>query len=401
VTSAALPETGVDRITFGSTTLSPDVKDAVTDVLSSGWLTTGPRVVEFEREIAAFVGAPHGVAVASCTAAIELALRALHLPEGAKVLTSANTFCGAVNAIVHAGARPVLADVDPETLMPNVETTAAAAKAAGGVDAMVALHFAGFPAPVRELAAAANVPMTSVIEDAAHALGTSVEDERVGSISAATCFSFYATKNLPIGEGGMITTADEELADFVRRTRLHGMSKDAWKRYLPGASWRYTVEEIGLKANMTDIQAAIGRAQLGSFPAWQRRRAEIADLYDTRLEGVPGLRLPARPQTGRHAWHIYVVRIEPAFGLDRDTVIARLADAGIDCSVHFIPIHHLSHYRRLLAEPTKLACIDAVSEEFLSLPFHQGLEDSAVHRVCDAIRSVQRSSHLAGVATRA
>lgn len=399
MSTASIPKAEPKRIPFASTTISPEVKDAVTNVLSSGWLTTGPQVAEFEREIAEFVGAPHAVAVASCTSAIELALRALHLPKGAKVLTSANTFCGAVNAIVHAGLHPVLADVDPETLMPNGETVGAATSRAGGIDALVVLHFAGYPAPVREMAAAAGLPMTRVIEDAAHALGTSMGDEPVGSISSASCFSFYATKNLPIGEGGMITTADEALADSVRRTRLHGMSKDAWKRYLPGASWRYSVDEIGLKANMTDIQAAIGRAQLGHFPGWQRRRSELADRYDAALRELPGLRLPARPREGRHAWHLYVVRVGAGFGADRDTLIARLAEAGIDCSVHFIPIHHLSYYRRILGkDATGLRAIDSVSEEFVSLPLHQGLEDSAVDRVCEAIWTIYRSNHLARAA---
>src|SRR3954462_14461228 len=164
------------RIPFGSTTLSPDVDQAVSQVLRSGWLTTGPQVAGFEKDIAAFVGAPHAVAVSSCTAAIELAIRALRLPPGAKVLTSANTFCGAVNAIVHAGARPVLADVDADTLMPNVRTVAEAARAADGVDGMVVLHFAGYPAAVRDLADAAGLPMTRVVEDAAHALGAIADD---------------------------------------------------------------------------------------------------------------------------------------------------------------------------------------------------------------------------------
>ena len=393
------------RITFGSTTLSPRAIDAVVEVLSSGWLTTGPQVADFETDIASFVGARHAVAVSSCTAAIELALRALRLTPGAKVLTSANTFCGAVNAIVHAGGWPVLADVDPRTLMPSPETVAAAARRAGGVDAMVVLHFAGYPAPVEELATAAGLPLTRVIEDAAHALGASVGNRSIGSISAATCFSFYATKNLPIGEGGMVTTDDDDVADFVRRTRLHGMSRDAWKRYLPGSGWRYSVEDIGMKANMTDVQAAIGRAQLVEFPRWQRRRAELADRYDDVLGGLDGLVLPARPPEGNHAWHLYVVRAREGFGIDRDAAVASLAEAGVDCSVHFIPIHHLASYRGLVAETSSdLPTLEAAFPTYFSLPLHQGLDDAAIDRVGDALwsahRAVDRSSGSSGHSER-
>src|SRR6266498_2073832 len=263
---------GVARIPFAVAEIAPDAREAAARVLASGWVTTGPEVHAFEREFADRLGARHAVAVSSCTAAIELALRGLDLPPGSKVLTSVLTFCGAVHAITHAGHRPVFADVDGETLMPGLAETAAAAERAGGVDAMLVLHFAGAPAPVAALAAAAGLPIDRVVEDAAHALGTTVGDAEVGTISRATCFSFYATKNLPIGEGGMITTADPDLAASVRRARLHGMSADAWQRYLPGGSWRYTVDEAGLKANPTDLQAAIGRAQLRHLAGWQRRR---------------------------------------------------------------------------------------------------------------------------------
>jgi perosamine synthetase len=374
-------------IPFARSTVAPEGVEDVARVLRSGWLTTGPEVAAFERELAAYVGAPSGIAVASCTAAIELALRALHLRPGAKVLTSTMTFCGAVNAIVHAGLQPVLVDVNPDTLMPDAATTADATRRAGGVDAMVALHFAGYPAPVHEMTEAAGLPLERVVEDAAHALGTAVGEQPVGTVSAATCFSFYATKNLPIGEGGMVTTADPAIEEHVRRARLHGMSRDAWKRYTPGAGWRYEVDIAGLKANMTDVQAAIGRAHLRRFDAWQVRRAALADRYERRLSEVPGIRPAARPARGRHAWHIYVIRIEPSFGLDRDALSAALAERGIGCSVHFIPTHHHSHYRRLLGADSAahLPVADAAFEQILSLPLHQHLDELDVDRVCAEI----------------
>lgn len=391
------------RIPFAKAEISGEARDGAARVLASGWITTGPEVVEFEREFAQLVEATHAVAVSSCTAGIEISLRALGLRTGAKVLTSTMTFCGAVHAIVHAGLHPILVDVNPDTLMPDAETVAAAVRASGPVDAMVVVHFAGAPAPVEEMAAAAGIPLARVIEDAAHAIGTRVGDRWVGSISAATCFSFYATKNLPIGEGGMITTADPDLADRARQIRLHGMSGDAWKRYLPGSSWRYQVDVAGIKANMTDVQAAIGRGQLKQFERWQERRVEVARAYDQRLSGINGLRTPSWPERGVHAWHLYVIRVEPDFGIDRDTFIRLLSERGVDCSVHFIPLHHQPYFQRMLANDVNQSfpVADAVFPTIVSLPFYPGLTDGMLDQVCeeiDGIRPAANSSrrpHLA------
>ena len=378
-----------DRIAFTAVEITPEARAAADAVLASGWVTTGPEVTAFEREFATWVGAEHAVAVSSCTAAIQLALRALQLPPGAKVLSPVMTFCGAVHAIVQAGLTPVLADVDPDTLMPDASSIAAAVARTGGVDAMVALHFAGAPAPVAELAAAAGLPLERVVEDAAHGLGTWVGGRQVGTISAATCFSFYATKNLPIGEGGMLTTADPAVADFVRRARLHGMSRDAWMRYLPGGAWRYAVEVDGLKANMTDLQAAIGRAQLRHLERWQRRRAELAAGYERGLAGIPGLRTPAVPADGRHAWHLYVIALDPAMGWERDTFIEALSDRGIDCSVHFIPLHHQPYFSGLLgAGASRFPGADRAFDGIVSLPLHPRLHDHDIDRICAEIASL-------------
>ena len=324
------PRPAAAHIPFARSEVAPEAIDDVARVLGSGWLTTGPEVAGFEGDFADFVGARHAVAVASCTTALELSLRALGLPAGAKVLTSTMTFCGAVHAIVHAGLRPVLVDVSPETLMPDVATTAAAVRREGPVDAMVVLHFAGYPAPVAALAEAAGLPLERVVEDAAHALGSLVGHRHVGTISAATCFSFYATKNLPIGEGGMVTTDDPAIESYVRRARLHGMSRDAWKRYTPGAGWRYAVDVAGLKANMTDVQAAIGRAHLRRFPEWQAHRAQLVARYDEGLQDVVRIRPAPRPATSRHAWHLFVIHgSRRGAGIDHDALSAELAARGI------------------------------------------------------------------------
>ncbi|MDQ3620045.1 MAG: DegT/DnrJ/EryC1/StrS family aminotransferase [Actinomycetota bacterium] len=389
-------ETSLRKVPLTKTEISPEAIAAVAEVLASGWVTTGPQVQQFESEFGAYVDAEHAIAVSSCTAALELSLRALKLPKGTRVLTSTMTFCGAVNAIIHAGLEPVLVDVDPETCMPDARTTAAAVRRSGHPHAMIVTHFAGHPAPVEELALAAGLPLERVIEDAAHGLATFVGDRPVGSISAATCFSFYASKNLPIGEGGMITTSDPKIAEFVRMARLHGMSRDAWKRYMPGSGWRYDVQTVGLKANMTDIQAAIGRSQLLHLDRWQERRRDIAERYHRGLSAIDGLSLPPLPLSGRHAWHLYVVKIEKGFGLDRDGFIAALSDVGVGCSVHFIPVHQLTSFQRALTSHPEgsLARADGVFEQIVSLPMHQGLSDEDVDYVIHQISQLRNGDTI-------
>ena len=378
------------NVPFARTEISDEAQQAAVRVLASGWVTSGPETILFEQELADWLGVPLVVAVSSCTAALELALRALNLPAGAPVLTPTLTFCGAVHAIIHAGLRPVLIDLDEQTLTVAPEGVAIAARS--GAAAMVVQHMAGYPIDVAPLAEAAGLPFDRVIEDAAHGLGATVNGRSAGCLSAAGCFSFYATKNLPIGEGGAVATADAALAARVSRMRLHGMSHDAWKRYRPGGSWRYSVEDVGLKANFTDLQAAIGRAQLGKLEAWQRRRDEIAAAYDAMLEGREGIGLPPRPEHNRHAWHLYVIRVRPPFSVARDALVDALADNGVGSSVHFIPVHHQPYFRWLLGADAcdRLPVADRVFPELLSLPMHPGVADADIEYVCDVLSRLDR-----------
>jgi dTDP-4-amino-4,6-dideoxygalactose transaminase len=362
---------------------TPEARQAALRVLDSGWVTTGQECAAFETELAAYLGQPHVVTVASCTHALELSLRALRLDPGAAVLTPSLTFSGAVAAIVHAGYRPALVDVNPQILVPDEETTAAAAARVGRPAAMVVCDLGGYPADAAALADAAGLPTDRVVVDAAHGPGGAVGRAEQPRAPYATCLSFYATKNLPIGEGGAVATYDPELADRLHSARLHGLSRDAWRRHLPGGSWRYDVAEIGVKANLTDLQAAIGRAQLAALNGWHARRGELVARYDTAFaelvfDGV--LRLPYRPAS--HAWHLYQLRVP-----GRDKLITRLAEEGIGTSVHFVPVHQLTAYRRLLG-PDECATVpltDAVAEELLSLPLYPGLADDQVDRVADQV----------------
>lgn len=369
-----------------------EAHEAVARVLESGWATAGPQTLAFENEFAAWLGAREAVAVSSCTAAIELALRALRLPRGAPVLTPTLTFCGAVHAIVHSGLQPVLLDADEQTLTVDPATVAAAAERVRP-KAMVVQHMAGYPVAVPPLAEAAGLPPARIVEDAAHGLGAAPAGGAVGSASAAACFSFYATKNLPIGEGGALTTTDHELANVLRKMRQHGMSRDAWRRYSPGAGWRYDVTVDGLKANFTDLQAAIGRAQLTYLSGWQRRRAELAARYDRALSTVAGVILPPRPTGGRHAWHLYPIRVTGQYRLGRDALAEALRSRGVGTSVHFIPVHHFAYFRALLGAQGcgPLPVADRVFAQLLSLPLHPGLTDGDVDYVCGQIADLGRT----------
>jgi dTDP-4-amino-4,6-dideoxygalactose transaminase len=353
-------------------------KSAARRVLDSGWVTTGPETQRFETELAEYLGRPYVVAVSSCTHALELSLRALRLPAGSAVLTPSLTFCGAIAAIVHAGYRPVLVDVDRDTMVTDSETVTAAVRQAGPADAMVVCDLGGYPVDHVALADAAGLPYDRVVVDAAHGPGGAIGRAAPATAPFATCLSFYATKNLPIGEGGAVATDDGEFATWLRSARLHGMSRDAWRRYLPGGSWRYDVREIGHKANMTDLQAAIGRAQLAALPEWQETRAELVKRYDDELGSLfdDGLaRIPYRPLG--HSFHLYQIRVPR-----RDQVIEILGAQGIGTSVHFIPAHRLSGFARLLGDQCRSVPVtDEVAGELLSLPLYPGLTDADVRSV--------------------
>jgi dTDP-4-amino-4,6-dideoxygalactose transaminase len=371
----------ITGVPFAQPSYAPGAREAALRVIDSGWTTTGAECAAFEEEFAAYLGVDHVVVMSSCTQALELSLRALRLPPGAAVLTPSLTFCGAVGAIVHAGLRPVLVDVDEDSLVPDERAVAAAVRRVGKVHAMVVCHLGGYPVDINRLAGAAGLSRHRIVEDAAHGPGGGIN----GRDSQAACFSFYATKNLPIGEGGAVATCDPELDAWLRSARLHGMTKDAWRRYLPGGSWRYDVASIGFKANLTDLQAAIGRAQLQAVDAWQQRKALLAARYDAELGHL--LRLPSRSEG--HAWHLYQVRVP-----GRDELARELAAAGIGNSVHFIPVHQLTAFAALLGAEECQACpvTDRVADELLSLPLYPSLSDGQQSAVIDAVVAGLRRS---------
>jgi dTDP-4-amino-4,6-dideoxygalactose transaminase len=390
--SATAAATSVEGPVAGVPFYRPDIGEeeiaAVVETLRSGWLTVGPQTQAFEQAFAQAVGAQHAVGVSSCTAALHLALDALDLADGDEVITSTLTFTATGATIVHAGARPVLVDCTADTL--NLDPADVARKLTARTRAIVPVHFAGHPAPMDELLAIARDRRVHVVEDAAHALPAQYRGRCIGTIGDITAFSFYATKNLTTGEGGMLTLADGELADRLRTRRLHGMSRDAWRRYSAEGSWRYDVSYPGFKYNMTDVAAAIGLVQLRRLPALHRRRQHLAALYTDLLREVAAVQLPVTRPEVEHAWHLYVVRLRPErLRISRDALIERLKEEKIGTGVHFIPLHMHSYYRSTLGgSPEDFPVASAAAETMLSLPLFTLMSDDDVRYVAAALRRI-------------
>jgi len=360
----------------------------VVAALESGWLSSGPRVHEFEQAFAAFTGASHAIAVNSCTAALHLSLLAAGIGAGDEVVTSPLTFCATANVVLHAGGTPVFADIDPVTM--NVDPRAVEAAITGRTRALLPVHFAGRPADMPALRRVADRSGLVIVEDAAHCVDATVGNERVGAIGDFTCFSFYATKNLTTGEGGMITTASAERAEWMRVAALHGMSKDAWSRYSRASGPLYDIVMAGFKYNMTDVQAALGLRQLQRLPEMQARRLEIWNRYDEELADLP-LTRPAPPAPGTtHSRHLYTVLVDSeATGCSRDALRQALRERGIATSVHFTALHLFPFYAdRLGLERGMFPNAEYVSDRTVSLPFSASLTNADVDHVVGTLRTL-------------
>lgn len=374
----------------------PDVSDAeiaeVVDTLRSGWLTYGPKTQRFEAEFAQAVGARHAVALSSCTAGLHLALLAAGIGPGDEVITTPLTFASTVNVIVHVGAQPVLADICADDL--NIDPQAVAAKITPRTKALLPVHYGGQPCRLDELLELARRHRLVLIEDAAHATGATYRGRPIGAIGDAAVFSFYAIKNMTTGEGGMLTTDDDALAEKVRLLRSHGLSADAWKRYSASGSADYEVTVPGFNYRMTDIQAAIGRGQLERLSQINAARARLAARYSQRLADIEEVETPrARPEVG-HAWHLYPLRLRPErLRISRDAFAAELRQRGIGTSKHFIPIHYHAYYSEGFGfHKGDFPVAEAEYERLISLPLYPRLTEADVDRVVAAIGEVVRAN---------
>jgi dTDP-4-amino-4,6-dideoxygalactose transaminase len=376
-------------VPFAPPALGPDEIAEVIATLESRWLTTGPRVAAFERAFAHYVNAPHAIAVNSCTAALHLSLLAAKIGEGDEVVTTPLTFCATANTIVHARATPVFADVDPRT--GNLDPAAAAAAVTPRTRAIIPVHYAGRPVDVASFRALAERHALTLIEDAAHCVEGVGASSKIGGTADFTCFSFYATKNLTTGEGGMVTTADGRAAAFIRTASLHGLSRSAWTRYAPGGSAHYDVVMPGFKYNMMDVQAAIGLHQLARIESMYARRSAIWARYDAELARLP-LRLPVPvPHGDRHARHLYTVLVDESAGVSRDQLQQRLAERGVSTSIHFRALHlHPYYQERFQFTRGMFPAAEALSDTTLSLPLSAAMSDDSVDRVIEALHDVLR-----------
>jgi perosamine synthetase len=407
-----------DFIPFHRPSITDAERAAVIEVLDSGWLTTGPKVRAFEEAFAAFVGAPHAIALNSATAGLHLALEGLGVGEGDEVVVPTYTFAASGETALYLRARPVLVDCDPATL--NIAPAALERAITARTRAVQVVHVAGLPV---DIAAVDQAIVTGarrggldepppIVEDAAHAFPSRVAacgGRFAGTIGRAGAFSFYATKTITTGEGGMLVTGDDALAARVRQMSLHGISRDAWKRYTAAGSWYYEIEAAGFKDNMTDLAAALGLAQLARADQLREARRRIAERYLESLRPLAAegrVQLPATGDPGEHAWHLFVVRLEPDASNEVDAglpgvaglpeplqplatrrarTIERLREAGVGTSVHFIPLHLHPLYRSMGYRPTDFPAAESAYAGAISLPIWPEMKDGELGRVVAAV----------------
>jgi dTDP-4-amino-4,6-dideoxygalactose transaminase len=366
--------------------------------LRSGWITTGPRVERFESEFASFVGSAGALALNSCTSALHIALAALGIGPGDRVVSTPLTFCSSIHVIEHVGAQPVLVDVEKDTLNIDPERVEAAVKADPTIKAILPVHLYGHPCDLDAILDIARRHGLAVIEDAAHSLPARYRGRMIGApadggVTNLVAFSFYATKNLTTGEGGMLT-GPQEILDEARVWSLHGMSRDAYKRYSSEGSWFYEVVLPGFKYNMPDIQAAMGIHQLARLPEDQRHRRALVDQYNEALAGVEAVQLPIERADVESAWHIYAIRLNlEALKIDRGRFIEELRRRNIGASVHFIPVHVHPFYRdKYSFEPGAFPIAFGEYERLISLPLSAKLTDDDVADVVEAVTDVVKQN---------
>jgi dTDP-4-amino-4,6-dideoxygalactose transaminase len=378
----ALPDIGEEEIA------------EVVDTLRSGWITTGPKAKRFEEAFTQYLGdaSVQSIAVNSATAGLHLALEALGIGPGDEVITTTHTFTATAEVVRYLGADVKLVDIDPATMCIDVKAVEAAITPR--TRAVMPVHYAGLAADMPALLALATKHGLKVVEDAAHALPTTSVGRLIGTLeSDATVFSFYANKTITTGEGGMVVTRHADLAKRMRVMRLHGMNRDAFDRFTAKVpSWYYEIVAPGFKYNLTDIAAALGLHQLRRANEFQRRRQEIAHRYQQAFADLPVILPPQASAEDLHAWHLYVVRLADGAAVSRDTLIERLFEAGIGCSVHYIPLHLHPYWReRYGLQPEQFPHSQAAYERMVSLPLYTRMTDADVQRVVEAVRSALRA----------
>lgn len=375
------------KIQFSPPDITLKEIEAVTKVLKSKWLTMGPKTIEFENKFSKYIGSKFSIAVNSCTSALFLSLKALNIQPGDEIITTTFTFAATANTIIHCGAKPILVDIDPNTY--NINTKEIEKRISSKTKAIVVVHYGGQSADMDNIMKIARKYDLKVIEDAAHAAGSRYSNgKKIGNMGNLTCFSFYATKNLTTGEGGMITCNDNKLVKRLKNLRLHGMSKDAWKRYYGVKSnWYYDITEPGYKCNMTDINAALGLIQLQKLDRANNKRRSIALKYNKQLNELD-VQLPFIDNKNESAYHLFPIQLN---SFNRDQFINDMNSHGIATSVHFIPLHMMSYYQNEFGyQDGDFPISEKVFHKIVSLPIYPQLSDSQLKYIIRTIKKILR-----------
>jgi len=377
------------QIPFHKPIISSDIYTRLSDSIDSGWLTTGPKVKEFEERLSQYLNAKHVIAVNSGTAALHLPLAAIGLKADDLFIAPTYTFVATVEVGEYFNARPILVDVDPVTLNLDLNQVEDELKKYGNkIRVILPVHLAGHPVDMKSLKQMADKYGIFILEDAAHALETITNTGKVGNTNDAAAFSFYANKNITTGgEGGAVATNNSELADLIRKLSLHGMSKDGWNRFAKGGKWYYEITDLGYKYNMTDISAIFGLEQMQHVEEWSKRRHFIVNQYKDKLSKIPGLILPEDPEFGYHAWHLFIVRMKPEmWKISRNELIGKINEKGIGTSVHYIPVHmHPYYIKKYKYLDTDFPIAKRLSETVITLPLYPGLKQEQLEYIISSL----------------
>lgn len=394
VTKGALPaiEGGnpvrSNYLVFGQPLIGEEEIAEVVDSLRSGWISTGPKSIQFAKDFAAYVGSPYAIATNSCTASLHLCLVALGIGPGDEVITTPMTFAATVNVITHTGATPVFADIQSEWF--NIDPKEIEKKITPRTKAIIPVHFAGLACHLNEIYAIARKHNIPVIEDAAHAVGTEYEGKKIGGIGNFTCFSFYVTKNMTTAEGGMVTTPNEDMAKLISKLSLHGLDLDAWQRYSTKGFKHYEIIHPGYKYNMTDIAAALGIHQLKKLDHFIDVRRQYAEIYENFLENYDEVIIPKYHQKGKHAWHLYPIMLKPGrFKVNRDHFLQALQYENIGAGVHYRAIHFQKYYRENFSyKRGDFPNAEFVSDNVISLPLSAKMTLDDVQDTLNALEKI-------------
>ncbi|MCK4589153.1 MAG: UDP-4-amino-4,6-dideoxy-N-acetyl-beta-L-altrosamine transaminase [Nanoarchaeota archaeon] len=368
--------------------IGEEEKNEVMKVFDSGWLTTGPKVRQFEKDVADYVGAKYAIAVNSGTAALHCCVGAINIQPGDEVITTPFTFLATANVIIYRGGKPVLVDIDEETY--NIDPNEIRKKITTRTKAIIPMHYGGHPCKMDEIKEIAQKHNLYIIEDAAHALSAEYQDEKIGTFSDLSCFSFHPVKNITTAEGGIITTNNEELAKFCVMHRTHGITKEAMERYGKDADWGYDMERLGHRYNMTEFQAALGVAQLKKIEKFQKKREEIVAQYNQAFFAMPELILPSVKSYAKSSWHLYPIRVNnDLLKVDRNQLIRALKAENIGVNVHYIPIHLHSYYQKNYGfKAGDFPVCERIYNSIITLPLFPKMNTQDVQDVINAVKKV-------------